>query len=70
LAETGPLTGLIERLCALRPYSTQELAVLLGREEKGLRRNFLKPMIASGRLRYKYPDVISHPEQAYLSVQE
>lgn len=67
LSDTTPLMDLILRLCARRPYSNLELAILLGREEKGLRRNLLKPMIEAQRLRYKHPDVISHPDQAYIT---
>lgn len=67
LPDNKPLTELIMRLCSVRPYSNQELAVLLGREAKGLRRNLLKEMVNDGRLRYKYPDMISHPDQAYIT---
>lgn len=67
--QTDPdiLIELIRVLCQRRPCSNQELAILLDREEKGLRRTFLKPMVADGKLRYKYPEVISHPNQAYIT---
>jgi ATP-dependent DNA helicase RecG len=67
LPDNKPLTELIMRLCSVRPYSNQELAALLDREAKGLRRNLLKEMVNDGRLRYKYPDMISHPDQAYIT---
>jgi len=67
LPDNKPLTELIMRLCSVRPYSNQELATLLDREAKGLRRNLLKEMVNDGRLRYKYPDMISHPDQAYIT---
>jgi len=66
LPDPAPLTELILKLCKRRAYTNQELAILLDREEKGLRRNFLQPLVTQGKLQYKYPGAVSHPDQAYI----
>ena len=39
--------------------------LLLSKREDYTKRKYLSPMIESGELEYKYPDMINHPEQAY-----
>ncbi len=45
----------------------QELIVLLNKTEKYISRKYIKPMIDSGDLQYRFPEMINHPNQAYLS---
>lgn len=58
---------LIVWLCALRPYSAEQLATLLdGRQVKTLRSAHLNPLREQeGLIDYTHPEVINHPEQAY-----
>jgi hypothetical protein len=55
-------------LCARAPLSVRELADLLGRHEAYIR-EALRPLIASGRLAFLYPDQPSHPRQKYVASQ-
>ena len=55
---------IIVRLCTLAPLSLRQLADLLGRSEPHMR-DVLRPLLASGRLRFAYPDQPSHPRQQY-----
>lgn len=36
------------------------------KDDNYLSREFIKPMIESGKLNYKYPEMRNHPHQAYL----
>jgi ATP-dependent DNA helicase RecG len=56
----------ILELCALRPMSSDELANILNREQARLIRVYLTPMVKEGLLEYQFPQMIKHPEQAYL----
>ncbi|WP_349568991.1 hypothetical protein [Azotobacter salinestris] len=57
-------------LCAIRPYSAEQLATLLGRQMTALKTNHLNPLREQeGLLRYTHPEVINHPEQAYLTTE-
>ncbi|NLW05375.1 MAG: ATP-dependent DNA helicase RecG, partial [Pseudomonadaceae bacterium] len=54
-------------LCALRPYTAEQLSTLLdGRQVKTLRSAHLNPLREQEKLiAYTHPEVINHPEQAY-----
>jgi len=58
---------LLQALCAQRPYTKEELACLFDKREDYVRAKFINPLIQSGRLTYRYPDVLSHPDQAYVA---
>ena len=62
------ITALIKRCCESSEYSAQELAMIFEKSEKYILRKFLTPMISTGDLQYKYPDMVNHPNQRYLSV--
>ena len=64
-ASKGEVKTTIRELCRWRALSVGELAGLLGREAKYLRRHYLSPMIEAGELEYTEPDMINHPRQAY-----
>lgn len=59
------LRSLILELCALRQWASNELATLLNREEKNLRRRHLTPLVRAGYLAYAFPDMVNHPRQGY-----
>ncbi len=59
------LEGIIKEICLIKPYKSTELALILKKREDYLRRNFLNPLIERKELRYLYPEMIKHPEQAY-----
>lgn len=61
------LRSLILKICSIRPFKTTELAEILGKREDYLKRKFLGELIASKELKYLHPEMINHPEQAYLT---
>lgn len=60
------LKTLVEEICKNRAYTLKELALIFDRTEDYLSRQFIKPLIIEKRINYLYPDMINHPEQAYL----
>ena len=68
--DRGQLTRLILQLCQEQSYSTQELAQLLKRRAEYLLQSYLRPLIKTGELRYKFPDEPNHPQQAYCTTKE
>jgi ATP-dependent DNA helicase RecG len=60
------LRALIRDLCTCRALSAKELAALLrGRDQKHLVREFLSPMVHEGLLAYTIPAMENHPDQRY-----
>jgi len=58
--------ALLQDLCSLRPYTAQELCLILGRSNpRELSRLHLKPMRELGVLSLQYPESEKHPHQAY-----
>ena len=64
------IKSLIIALCSVRPMKRSEIARWLKRDENYVKNKFLKQMVADRQLRYLHPDVINHPEQAYLANKE
>jgi ATP-dependent DNA helicase RecG len=64
-ARPGVVEEVLVRLCAHRPFSSDELATLLGRDAGYLVRAYLTPLVATGRLERTYPQMVNHPDQAY-----
>lgn len=66
---TNPLIleNLIKDICAKDYVKASHIADLLERREDYLKRSFLTPMIGSQKLKYKYPDMVNHPDQAYIT---
>ncbi|WP_437917701.1 ATP-binding protein [Sphingobacterium sp. LRF_L2] len=58
---------IILELCAIQPFKATEIARLFNRQEDYFKRKYLTSMIANKDLIYKYPDMINHPEQAYIT---
>ncbi len=59
---------LIVDLCAWQPLTARELAQLLNRKPRYLKRRYLNPMIKKGLLQYEVPDKPRSPDQAYRSI--
>lgn len=57
----------IKDICNIRPLKLVEIASILQKGDNYLSRKYLKPMIDSGELRFQYPEMINHPDQAYKS---
>lgn len=63
--DKAKINAIIEALCSRRAYTLAELTILLKRKDENyVSRNFIKPLIESGRLKYRF-EVINHPDQAY-----
>jgi ATP-dependent DNA helicase RecG len=60
----------ILKLCDEGPLALDELSSLLNRSIEGLRKDYLRPMIKDKRLRYRYPTIPNHPNQAYITSSE
>lgn len=61
---------IILRLCMLRPWRADELAILLQRSQLYMRQSYLSPMVTQGLLERTYPGAVTHPQQAYRTVQQ
>lgn len=55
------------QLCAHRPFSLKELAILLDRSPQTLQNHHLGDLVKEGRLALRFPDKPNHPDQAYLA---
>lgn len=59
--------SIILDLCSLKPMKAAEIARHFNRKEAYFKRKYLSGMIAEKKLKYLYPEMINHPEQAYLT---
>ena len=70
-SDKAKICAVIATLCSVRAYSLAELTALLKRKDENyVSRNFIKPMIDSGQLKYRFPEVINHPQQSYEAVKK
>lgn len=69
-ADEPSMRRVIRGLCAWRPFTTGELATLLGRNPDYLKTRYLRPMVLAGELQLTIPEMPKHPNQAYRSRQE
>ncbi len=67
MPDPAPMVRFILLVCARRPHTRGELSALLGREERALGRNLLTPLLQEGKLKFRFPEVVNHPDQAYVS---
>lgn len=58
---------MIQGLCRNEYLTLQQLGMLLGRSTKGLQEDHLSPMSRTGLLQLRFPDNLTHPQQAYRS---
>ena len=56
---------LIARLCDIRAFTAEDLAKILQRNKKWVKRSYLAPMIRDGIIEYTIPENPQHPSQAY-----
>ena len=61
------LEDVIYEMCHIKALEREEIARLTKRSNIYMRL-VLKGMISNGRLRYKYPEMIKHPRQAYMAI--
>lgn len=61
------LANLILQLCEIHIFKLNELAGIIGKSDKYILREFIKPLLNEKKINYKYPDMINHPDQAYLT---
>ena len=65
--EPQRVKDLIVELCLIRAWKASEIARLFHKEEDYFKRKYLSELIAHRELVYLYPEMINHPEQAYLT---
>ena len=58
---------IIISLCSLRPYSIEELEIILKRNQKSLKGHKIKALLESKKIFYWIPEMIRHPEQKYIA---
>lgn len=66
-APSSEVRVVILKLCQGRFLPADTLAVLLKREAKSLRRQYLAPMVREGLLKLLYPQSPTRPDQAYTT---
>lgn len=66
-APKGEVEKVLLQLCSRQPLTLEQLTRLLNRSVDGLRKDYLQPLVKTKKLRYRYPTIPNHPEQAYIS---
>ncbi|NLD13741.1 MAG: ATP-dependent DNA helicase RecG [Gammaproteobacteria bacterium] len=61
---------LLLKLCAIEAQHIEKLAQILNRDPKRLKSSYLNPMRKEGLLNYLYPEVVNHPQQAYVTTEQ
>lgn len=61
------LNQIIIGLCSIRPYSIEELTILLNRNPKSFKNFNIKALLESKQLFYWIPEMIRHPQQKYVA---
>jgi ATP-dependent DNA helicase RecG len=65
--DKGKIETIILDLCNLRALKASEIAGYFQKEESYFKRKYLSNLISEKRLKYLHPEMINHPEQAYLT---
>jgi len=65
--DKAKVESIIMDLCRLRSWKAVEIAEYFQKKESYFKRKYLSTMIAEKKLKYLYPEMINHPEQAYLT---
>jgi ATP-dependent DNA helicase RecG len=63
----GKVSDSILKVCNIKPMKSNEIALIFNKREDYIRRKYLNKLIAEKKLRYLYPEMINHPNQAYLT---
>lgn len=59
--------GVIIKLCSIRAFTSNEIAKILNKRDDYIRKKYLNKMIKEKEIRYQFPEMIKHPEQAYIT---
>jgi len=62
------IQDIIKDLCLIHEFSINDLVKIIGKSEKHILRDFVKPLIDRKIINYKYPEMINHPDQAYRTI--
>lgn len=65
--DKGKVESIITDLCKLKPWKASEIAAYFNKEEAYFKRKYLSTLIAEKKLKYLHPEMINHPEQAYIT---
>jgi ATP-dependent DNA helicase RecG len=66
--DKSKIESIIIEICSNRFYKLKEISLLLRKSENNISRNYISKLIKDGRLTYKYPNEITHKEQAYKAI--
>lgn len=66
-ASREKVSQLLVDLCAFKPYSYEELALIIQRAAKPMKDKYIKPLRLSNKLFYWIPEMINHPLQKYVA---
>ena len=61
------VSQLLVDLCAFKPYSYEELALIIQRAAKPMKDKYIKPLRLANKLFYWIPEMINHPLQKYVA---
>jgi ATP-dependent DNA helicase RecG len=64
------ISSIILQLCTYKPMKSKALANVIGKSEKYILRDFIKPLLNAKKINYTIPEMINHPEQAYTIVEK
>ena len=65
--DTEKVKSIVLDMCAIRAMKAIEIAAYLHKGEGYVKRRYLSDMIAEKKLKYLHPEMVNHPEQAYLT---
>ena len=63
-ASREKVSQLLVDLCAFKPYSYEELALIIQRAAKPMKDKYIKPLRLANKLFYWIPEMINHPLQS------
>ena len=66
-ASREKVSQLLVDLCAFKPYSYEELALIIQRAAKPMKDKYLKPLRLANKLFYWIPEIINRPLQKYVA---
>ena len=66
-ASRDKVSQLLVDLCAFKPYSYEELALIIQRAAKPMKDKYIKPLRLANKLFYWIPEMINHPLQKYVA---
>ena len=61
------IQAIILKICSIRPMKSEELAIIFQKREDYIRKKYLTPLLEQNKIKYLYPEMLKHPDQAYLT---